>query len=145
MSNNIEDIKSSLFRTINHVASEAPQMLDEIVTNTVLIWIIQEFDDKMKELIGILSKLENSMLYAFGERFDYCVNLYCYYCGELRWLYYRYLLFEELVQSRKIQIKMQTDLQLVEEIIAKPKDQLERKLMGLKKNHGKRYVLEQEN
>ena len=120
-------------------------MLDEIVTNTVLIWIIQEFDDKMKELIGILSKLENSMLYAFGERFDYCVNVYCYYCRELRWLYYRYLLFEELVQSRKIQIKMQTDLQLVEEIIAKPKDQLERKLMVLKKNHGKRYVLEQEN
>lgn len=133
MSNNIEDIKSSLFRTINPVASEAPQMLDEIVTNTVLIWIIQEFDDKMKELIGRLSKLENSMLYAFGEQFDYCVNLYCYYCRELRWLYYRYLLFEELVQSRKIQIKMQTDLQLVEEIIAKPKDQLERKLMGLKK------------
>ena len=119
---NDQEMIKSVILSIHQVANDHPEMLDVVLTDTVLIWAINDLDQKMQQISKNLisekekTNFENSSSKEFNE--DLIVlnerTLLSYYK-----LYKRY---EQIMLSRNIDIEIQTDITIVENLL--PEDGL---------------------
>lgn len=117
------DLNRAIISMMHTVASENPELLKVVMTDQVLIWTIKDLDQKLKEEYEKYITYKNLSLSQFENKSQKEMNEELVkITGRTLLSYYKlYKIFEELKDARNISIELETDINLILELLKEEK------------------------